>query len=155
MFTRIQVQTQLLAAALIVSACTGSAAYAESQQPQSKVNQCVQEISPDKKCQLIVMLIYDETCITSCTVVKPIVRELAEQNKIQYEELNTSPSQLKATLERAKQLKLESFVSDRTDEVPIVGIFTTKGKLLKEIPGRKTRDVYRTAIEKAWQKVAR
>jgi len=147
----------LAALALSFSAWTATVVHAESQQqPPPKLNQCVTEAAPDKKCQLIVFLIYDESCKTACTIVKPIVKDLAAQNRIQYEELNTSPAQLQASMDRAKKFfpKGDTFVSDRTDEVPVVGIFTTKGKRLKEIPGRKPREVYQAAIDKALQKVA-
>jgi hypothetical protein len=107
-----------------------------------------------RKGSLLVVLIYDESCKTSCQVVKPIVKELTAQNQVDYEELNTSPTALKATLERARQLKIETFVSDRTEEVPVVGIFTNKNKRLKELVGFKTKEVYRDAIHKALLKVA-
>lgn len=125
---------------------------AESWAPNA-TNNSNQDIAPDKKPQLLVLLIYDESCTVSCTVVKPIVRDLVAQHQVQYEELNTSPKALKAALARAKQLKLETFVSDRTEEVPVVGIFTAKGRRLKELIGKKTREVYKEAIEKALEKV--
>jgi hypothetical protein len=112
-----------------------------------------QDVAPDKKAQLLVVLIYDESCTVSCSVVKPIVRDLATQQQIQYEEFNTSPKELSAALAKAKKFKMETFVSDRTEEVPVVGIFTVKGKRLKELSGRKTKEVYKEAIEKALEKV--
>lgn len=127
-----------------------NSARAESWAPNATGNQ---DIAPDKKPQLLVLLIYDESCTVACTVVKPIVRDLVGQHQVQYEELNTSPKELKAALARAKQLRLETFVSDRTEEVPVVGIFTAKGKRLKELIGRKTKEVYKEAIEKALEKV--
>jgi hypothetical protein len=102
---------------------------------------------------MVVVLIYDDSCVTSCTVVKPIVRELASEKMIQYEELNTSHDHLKETMVKAKQLGVEKFVSDRTEEVPVVGIFSGRGKMLGELTGRKTKEVYRQAIEKAMKKV--
>jgi hypothetical protein len=102
---------------------------------------------------MVVVLIYDDSCITSCTVVKPIVRELASEKMIQYEELNTSREHLKETMAKAKSLGVEKFVGDRTEEVPVVGLFSNHGKKLGELTGRKTKDVYKEAIEKAMRKV--
>jgi hypothetical protein len=114
-----------------------------------------QELVPEKKAQaqLLVVLIYDASCTVSCSVVKPIVRDLTTTQQIQYEEFNTSPNELKDALAKARKFKLETFVSDRTEEVPVVGIFTSKGKRLKELSGRKTKEVYKEAIEKALEKV--
>jgi hypothetical protein len=140
-----------MAALFCLFGLAGGPVQSESIAPNSVGNQ-PQDISPDKKAQLLVVLIYDESCTVACTVVKPIVRDLVSGHQVQYEELNTSPKELKNTLARAKALKLETFVSDRTEEVPVVGIFTSKGKRLKELTGRKTREVYKEAIEKAMEK---
>lgn len=102
---------------------------------------------------MVIVLIYDDSCVTSCTVVKPIVRELASEKMVQYEELNTSRDHLKETMAKAKALGVEKFVGDRTEEVPVVGLFTNRGKKLGELTGRKTKEVYKEAIEKAMRKV--
>lgn len=139
--TRTQLKSVMTVLALALSA---SAAIAQPDQTSA---------ATAAKPSMVVVLIYDDSCITSCTVVKPIVKDLATEKMVQYEELNTSREHLKETMARAKALGVEKFVGDRTEEVPVVGLFTSRGKKLGELTGRKTKEVYREAIEKAMRKV--
>lgn len=105
---------------------------------------------------VIVVLIYDESCKETCEVVRPIVRELTQQqaSNVDYVELNTAKANISKALQQAKDLNIRSFVDDRTDEVPVVGLFARKGskpKLLKELVGKKNRQVYQANLEKALQ----
>lgn len=115
------------------------------------------ETAPLKKRSLIVVLIYDDSCKIACTVVKPVVRELAEQraDQVQYVELNAGTASIKESLKKADELKIKTFVEDRTEEVPVVGIFSAKGKMLKELVGHKTKEVYKQALESSLQKVSK
>jgi predicted DsbA family dithiol-disulfide isomerase len=106
--------------------------------------------------QSLVVLIYDDSCKTSCTIVRPIMKEICTEycQKVRYVELNTSKESLKESCKTAKEINVHSFLADSSELVPIVGVFCARGgKVIKEIRGAKTRDVYKTAIEKALEKV--
>lgn len=113
----------------------------------------------EKKRGLIVVFLYDESCKESCLVVRPVVRDVTRQrsDRIEYVELNTSPTAIKETTGKAASLKIKTFVDDRTDQVPLIAIFSTAGsakpRLIKELVGKKTKDVYKEAVEKALEKV--
>lgn len=104
----------------------------------------------------MVVLIYDDSCKTSCTIVRPIMKELCAEfsQKIRYVELNTSKDNLKESCKTAKEFNVHCFLADCSEQVPIVGVFRGRGgKVIKDIRGAKTKDVYKAAIEKALEKV--
>jgi len=104
----------------------------------------------------IVVLIYDDSCKTSCTIVRPLMQDICSEycHKVRYVELNTSKEKLKESCKLAKDINVHSFLADSSELVPIVGVFCARGgKVIKEIRGAKTRDVYKAAIEKALEKV--
>lgn len=103
---------------------------------------------------LLVVLLYDQDCKVTCTKVKPAMQELAQKfgSKVKYVELNTNEETFADTVKTADSLGVKKFVNDSAEEVPIVAIFDTKKKRMKELQGFKTKDVYETAIQKALEK---
>ncbi len=99
----------------------------------------------------MVVLLYDQDCKVTCTKVKPAMQELAQKfgPKVKYVELNTNEETFSDTMKSAEGLGIRKFVHDSAEEVPIVGIFDTKKKRMKELQGFKTKDVYDAAIQKA------
>jgi hypothetical protein len=100
---------------------------------------------------VMVVLLYDQDCKVTCTKVKPAMQELAQKfgPKVKYVELNTNEETFSDTMKSAEGLGIRKFVHDSAEEVPIVGIFDTKKKRMKELQGFKTKDVYDAAIQKA------
>lgn len=113
---------------------------------------CAGESSPaaDKQ-SLLVVLIYDQNCKVACTKVKPLMQELADKHidKIKYVELDASPESFDRSVKGASKLGVKTFLIDSTDLAPIVGIFNSRGKRIKELQGYKNKEVYEQAIEKA------
>ncbi|HEY9871267.1 MAG TPA: hypothetical protein V6D08_19055 [Candidatus Obscuribacterales bacterium] len=106
--------------------------------------------SGDKR-PVLVVLIFDESCKAWCQKVRPVMKELKDQygDKVEIIELDASAPTLKDAETRAKAYGVYGFLRDSADWVPIVGIFSGRRKLLKELVGPKQKDVYVAAIDKA------
>lgn len=101
--------------------------------------------------QVLVVLIFDQSCKAWCQKVRPMMKELGEVygDKVSFAELDASHDKLKEAEARAKELGVYSFLSDSADWVPIVGVFSPQRKLVKELVGPKQKEVYAGAIDKA------
>lgn len=117
------------------TACKAETAQAETQQPW----------------KLLVVLLYDQDCKVTCTKVKPAMQELAQKfgPQVKYVELNAAEGTFAESIKTAESLGVKHFVTDSAEQVPVVGIFNTKKKRVKELQGFKTKDVYELAIQKA------
>ncbi len=105
--------------------------------------------SADKKVRFIA--IYDDKCQWSCGVVKPLVEGLKKDygEKVDFYELNTSKGKLSDSTKLAKELGVEPFFTSQMPYIPCVGVFTKNGKLVKEIPAAKPKEMYVKFIDKA------
>ncbi|MCW5822780.1 MAG: thioredoxin family protein [Cyanobacteria bacterium TGS_CYA1] len=103
----------------------------------------------DKKVRFIA--IYDDKCQWSCGVVKPLVEGLKKDygEKVEFYELNTSKGKISDSTKLAKELGVESFFTSSMAYIPCVGVFTKSGKLVKEIPAAKPKEMYVKFIDKA------
>ncbi len=103
----------------------------------------------DKKVRFIA--IYDDKCQWSCGVVKPLVEGLKKDygEKVEFYELNTSKSKISDSTKLAKELGVEPFFTSSMAYIPCVGVFTKTGKLVKEIPAAKPKEMYVKFIDKA------
>ena len=99
----------------------------------------------------LVVFIFDKSCKVSCNTVRPIIRELQGEytNRVQFTELDVSKDCLKESQKTAKSLGVSSFLSDAEDWYPAVGVFSARRKMVKQILGAKTKEMYKAAIEKA------
>src|SRR5215813_3866650 len=90
---------------------------------------------------VLVVLIFDESCKVWCQKVRPIMKELKGQytDKIEVIELDASQPTLKQAETVAKSYGVYGFLRDSADWVPIVGIFSSRKKLLKELVGPKQK----------------
>jgi hypothetical protein len=97
------------------------------------------------------ILVFDKSCHAWCDQVRPVVAELKQKysDRVFFAELDASESVLKDTEKTAKALGVSSFLSGALSYVPMVGVFTVKRKLVKELVGPKKKEVYISAIEKA------
>jgi hypothetical protein len=55
-------------------------------------------------------------------------------------------------MSHAKPLGLAKFLSDNQDYAPVVGVFSARGKIVKELVGPKSKSIYEDAIAKALTK---
>ncbi len=99
----------------------------------------------------LVLMIFDDKCKKWCSQVRPILGELKEQygDKVAFHEIDCSENVLKGANESAKKLGVGGFLAGVLDFVPIVGVFTSKRRLVREIVGAKTKQVYIDFIESA------
>jgi hypothetical protein len=99
----------------------------------------------------LVVFVFDKSCKISCGIVQPIIRELQTEysGRVDFVELDVSKDSIKDSQKTAKSLGVSSFLSDTEDWYPAVGMFTSRRKMVKQILGAKSKDVYKTAIEKA------
>jgi hypothetical protein len=100
---------------------------------------------------VLVVLIFDEGCKVWCQKVRPIMKELKEQygQRVDFLELDASAGTMKETEAKAKEAGVVSFLHDSADWVPIVGVFSPKRRLIKELVGPKSKDTYVSVIDKA------
>lgn len=131
---------KLLAFLVVVATIMGSCAlssFAEDNKAQ------------DKKVRFIA--IYDDKCQWSCGVVKPLVENLKKEykEKVEFYELNTSKDKIADSTKLAKELGVESFFTSSMAYIPCVGVFTKNGKLVKEIPAAKPKEMYVKFLDKA------
>jgi hypothetical protein len=98
-----------------------------------------------------VVMVYDHECAVWCGKVKPLLSELQNEYKsrVQFVELDTSNDQMEASKKTAKTLGVGKFLNENADYAPVIGVFSAKGKLLKELVGPKNKDIYSDAISKA------
>ena len=98
-----------------------------------------------------VVMIYDHECAVWCGQVKPILSELQNEYKsrVQFVELDTSNDQMASSKSKAKSIGVSKFLNENADYAPVIGVFSAKGKLLKELVGPKKKEIYTDAISKA------
>jgi hypothetical protein len=98
-----------------------------------------------------VVMIYDHECAVWCGQVKPILAELQNEYKsrIQFVALDTSSDQISSSKITAKAIGASNFLNENADYAPVIGVFSAKGKLLKELVGPKKKEIYADAIAKA------
>ncbi len=92
-----------------------------------------------------VIVLFSKHCHAYCDKVRPILQELKEQYPtITFCELDTSQEAMAESRIKAKELgkNILQFMLEMADHVPYVGFFTSKGKLVKELDGPKTKEVY-------------
>lgn len=77
------------------------------------------------------------------------MKELKEQYGNRVEVVELDASLLKEAEAKSKALGVYCFLRDSAEWVPIVGVFSSKKKLLKELVGPKEKQVYAAAIDKA------
>ncbi|HEY9759306.1 MAG TPA: hypothetical protein V6C97_29375 [Oculatellaceae cyanobacterium] len=121
---------------------------------QSQAAETLSAESGDLKDKPLVTLIFDQTCKVWCKQVRPIMKELQDEyhDKVGFAELDATEAVLVETRKKAKDLGISGYFSDAADYVPVVLIFTANRKLVKELPGPKTRKDYEAVIEKAMGK---
>lgn len=101
-----------------------------------------------------VVLVFDRECQVWCNKVKPIVQELERtyKDKVEFVSLDTSADSFASSMSHAKPLGLAKFLADNQDYAPVVGVFSAKGKIVKELVGPKSKSIYEDAIAKALTK---
>lgn len=101
--------------------------------------------------KVLILMLFDENCKKWCPKVRPILAELKTQygEKVAIHELDVTQSVLKTSTDTAKQLGVLPFLKGALDYVPLVGIFTRKRQLVKELSGLKTKETYDKFVEKA------
>lgn len=129
---------------------TVSAGSAQAVSPDSNKNSAKETKTANP---LLLLLVYDDSCSISCNTVRPVIRELAEKHsgKLKYAELNISDQAIENSRKQAKELGVSAFLETASNDVPVVAIFNSKLKKVKNLPGVKTRDVYTKAVEQAVQ----
>lgn len=117
----------------------------------SPITTLAQEAPPDEP---MVVFIHSTNCAV-CAKVRPIYVELEREyrDRLRFVSLDVSdPTTLKESRQLAKTLGISSFMSFYEDQFPCIGIFKTKKKLLKELYGFRTKEVYVNCIQKVLEK---
>jgi hypothetical protein len=111
-----------------------------------------QAIEPESK--ILMVLFFDQNCHAWCGAVRPIVAELKKtySDQVDFVEIDVTQSRLKEAKEAAKELKISSYLSDVSDLVPEVAIFSAKRKICKELVGPKSSEVYENELKNVLRK---
>jgi len=101
-----------------------------------------------------VVLVFDKECQIWCNKVKPIVQQLEQTylDKVDFVALDTSADSFATSMSQAQTLGLSKFLSDNRDYAPVVGVFSARGKIVKQLVGPKNKSIYEDAIAKALSK---
>lgn len=101
-----------------------------------------------------VVLVFDKECQIWCNKVKPIVQQLEQTylDKVDFVALDTSTDSFATSMSQAQTLGLSKFLSDNRDYAPVVGVFSARGKIVKQLVGPKNKSIYEDAIAKALSK---
>ena len=99
--------------------------------------------------RVLVVVIFDEYCKQACSSVRQYLSELSKDYPIKLVELDVSEKTYKDAEKTAKALGIKWFLYDSEEWIPIVGVFNARRKCVKELRGRKLKEVYKAAIEKA------
>lgn len=101
-----------------------------------------------------VVLVFDKECQIWCNKVKPIVQQLEQTylDKVDFVALDTSTDSFANSMSQAQTLGLSKFLSDNRDYAPVVGVFSARGKIVKQLVGPKNKSIYEDAIAKALSK---
>lgn len=134
----------LVFAVNLLSVCPGCGPMAE---PHAGGTVQAAEVAPIP----IVVLLYDEHCKITCNQVRPILAELKTTfaGKVEFLDLNISEKTMPESKRLAKEQGVLSFLADYAEYIPMVGVFSVKRRLVKQLQGPKSKEVYVTAIEKA------
>lgn len=99
----------------------------------------------------LVMLVFDQNCKAWCSRVKPMMSELQQEygDKVLFAQVDATESVWTETKKQVKQLGVSSIFDDLRDYVPVVAFFAPHRKLVKELVGAKSKEDYRTNIDKA------
>jgi len=97
-----------------------------------------------------VVMVYDRECSVWCGQVKPILSDLqSEYKKVEFVSLDTSKEGLSSSKSTAKTMGISKFLAENVDYAPVIGVFSSKGKLIKELVGPKKKEIYLAAISQA------
>ena len=97
-----------------------------------------------------VVMVYDHECTVWCGKVKPILSDLKnEYKKVEFVELDTSKDNMTESKNTAKTMGISKFLNENAEYAPVIGVFSAKGKLVKELVGPKNKAVYLEAISQA------
>lgn len=108
-----------------------------------------QETAADKK--PMVLFAFDNDCTAWNSQITPRLDELENEygTKVTFVRLDCSPTALLKSKARAEELGISPFIQDVQDYVPVVAIFNSQRKLIREFVAVKTKDDYKRAIEQA------
>lgn len=104
--------------------------------------------------KVLIVVIYDRSCKKWCEQARPVIKEMAAAygSDVKVLELDAAPEALPDSKEKAKESGVYNFLRASTDFVPLVGFFAAncnERKLIKQLAGPKSRDVYEAALKKA------
>lgn len=108
------------------------------------------EGADNSQSKVLVVMMFDQHCTLWCGSVRPLMKELAEEfgQKVLIDEVDASRGKEKDAEEKCKRLGILGYYKG-IESVPAVLLFDGKRKLLKELNGPKSKEFYRSAIEKA------
>jgi hypothetical protein len=105
----------------------------------------------DAQPQALVVFVFDKSCKISCGLVRPVIRQLQEQylGRVKFIELDVSKDSLPESKKVADALGISSYLQESEDWYPAVAFFSANHKMVKELLGARSKELYRAGIEKA------
>jgi hypothetical protein len=100
--------------------------------------------------QPLCVMLFDDKCKAWCAQVRPMMAELKTRygDKVEFAEIDVSPSTLQEAKKKAKELRIGSLLADAIGYVPIVIICSPNRKGHHEFMGPKNKDAYEDCLKK-------
>jgi hypothetical protein len=104
-----------------------------------------------EEAQALVVFVFDKSCKISCGLVRPVIRQLQEQyaGRVKFIELDVSKDSLAESKKMADSLGIRSYLQESEDWYPAVAFFSANHKMVKELLGARSKELYKAGIEKA------
>jgi hypothetical protein len=108
-------------------------------------------LAEDAQPQALVVFVFDKSCKISCGLVRPMIRQLQEQylGRVKFIELDVSKDSLPESKKIADSLGISSYLQESEDWYPAVAFFSANHKMVKELLGARSKELYKAGIEKA------
>jgi len=102
----------------------------------------------------LVVYVFDNACTLWTGKITPIIKELEMEygERVTFVSLDETAGAKEKTRARAKELGLLSFLADFEDFTPVVAVFDSNHKLVKELAGPKAKTDYKVEIDKVLNK---
>ena len=96
------------------------------------------------------VLIFDQNCKDWCAKVKPVVETLKPgfEKDVEFAQIDVTQSVLKTAKQQAKALRMEGYLADTFELIPLVMIFDENRKKFTEMVGIKDKNQYEAEIKK-------
>jgi thiol-disulfide isomerase/thioredoxin len=98
----------------------------------------------------LLVFIFDNSCRISCSRVRPAMDEIKREygNEVDLIMVDVSPENHSQAMDLARKYGVADFVENSEKWYPVVGVFSSNRKCVKELFGARTTAEYKAVLEK-------